>query len=134
MSLPEEYQTDEGFDPCEDHIGPFYYKRDGDRFRYAFRVEDQHCNTHGIVHGGVLMTFADYALCMEATSHYADESCITVSFSCEFVSAARLGSLVECTANVTRKTGSLTFVTGEVMEKEDVIFTFSAVVKRLKIT
>lgn len=132
MKLPEGYKTDAGFDPCEDHVGPFYYKADGDSYRYGFIAEHRHCNAHGIVHGGVLMTFADYALCMEATDHYKEESCITVSFNCEFIAGAALGGLVECKAEVTRKTGSLVFVTGRVEADAEILLTFSGVVKRIR--
>ena len=132
MTFPEGYSTDPGFDPCEDYVGPFYYRLVEGKREYAFRASEKHCNVTGIVHGGILMTFADFSLCMEATDHYAEEDCVTGSFSGDFVSAAQVGELVECHANVTRKTGSLVFVTGEILTDEDVIFTFSAVVKRLK--
>ena len=131
MELPEGYLTDPGFDPAEDHIGPFHYRWNDAGRRYAFVADSRHCNTHGIVHGGVLMTFADFALCMEATDHYANESCVTVSFNCEFVAAAQLGDLVECVATSTRKTGSMVFVRGEVLSGDTVVMTYSSVVKRL---
>ena len=38
--LPRGFVTDVAFDPAEDYIGPFYYKQDGDSFRYAFRADD----------------------------------------------------------------------------------------------
>lgn len=132
MIFPNGYSTDPGFDPAEDHIGPFYFKEMGDTRHYAFKVEDKHCNDSDILHGGVLMTFADYCLCMEATNNYKEENCVTISFNCEFVFAAEIGDLIECRANVTRSTGSLVFVTGEIFVEDETIFTFSSVVKRLK--
>ena len=132
MTFPLGFTTDPGFDPAEDHIGPFYYKQMGDRRIYAFMAQDKHCNVVDVVHGGVLMTFADFSLCMEATDHYKEEDCVTVSFNCEFLSAARVGDLIECRANLTRKTGSLAFVTGAMRTGDEVLFTFSSVVKRLK--
>jgi uncharacterized protein (TIGR00369 family) len=129
--FPEGYSTDPGFDPAEDYIGPFYYRKDESGWSYAIKAEARHCNTNGIVHGGVLMTLADFGLCMQATNHYDKESCVTVSFNCEFVAAAQIGDLIECTAGVTRKTGSMAFVRGEVFTGETVVMTFSAVVKRL---
>jgi len=137
MTLLSDYQTDPGFDPCEDYIGPFYYHRsEKGGLQYAFPAEAKHGNTQGIVHGGVLMTFADYCLCMQATDHYQEESCITVGFNCDFVSAAEIGNLIQCTAEVTRKTGSMAFIRGEVfVESEgevEIVMTFSSVVKRLR--
>ena len=105
--LPEQFQTEPGFDPAEDHIGPFYFTEEDGELHYAFEADQTHCNTHGIVHGGVLMTFADYSLCMQATNHYAQETCITISFNSAFVSAAEIGSMVECNVVTTRKTVSV---------------------------
>ncbi|HIG42344.1 MAG: PaaI family thioesterase [bacterium] len=130
--LPAKYKTDPGFDPAEDHIGPFYFTDENHQLHYAFEASQHNCNTHGIVHGGVLMTFADYCLCMQATDHYQDESCITVSYSCEFVSAAEIGAIVECNVNVSRKTGSMVFLTGRIFVGDETVVTFSSVVKRLR--
>ncbi|MBD3649572.1 MAG: PaaI family thioesterase [Pseudomonadales bacterium] len=132
MNMPDGYITDPGFDPAEDHIGPFYYRKEDENYRFAFVAEERHCNAQDMVHGGVLMTFADYCLCVEATDNYKDESCVTVSFNCEFLSAGKIGDLIECRADVTRKTGSMAFVRGDVYTGDDLIFTFSAVVKRLR--
>ena len=59
--MPSHYQTEPGFDPAEDHVGPFYFAKQGDKLSYAFEAAQPHCNAHGTVHGGILMTFADPA-------------------------------------------------------------------------
>jgi len=69
---------------------------------------------------------------MAATNHYREESCSTISFSSDFVSAASTGELIRCLPKVVRKTGSLVFVSGELESNGDVVMTFSAVVKRLR--
>ncbi|MFT6016933.1 MAG: acyl-coenzyme A thioesterase 13 [Candidatus Azotimanducaceae bacterium] len=130
--IPSDYQTEPGFDPAEDHIGPFYFRKSNGPMDCAFYTEVKHCNTNGTVHGGVLMTFADYALCMAATNGYDGESCVTVSFSSEFLAGAELGKLVSCIPKVNRVTGSMVFVTGEVQCQGEICLTFSAVVKRLR--
>lgn len=139
MNLADEgYSTDPGFDPAEDHIGPFFYRESRDSregtegFECAFIAESKNCNVNGLVHGGVLMTFADFALCIAATDHYDEESCATVSFNADFVAAASQGELVSCSPKVTRKTGSLVFVIGELHTGNGTIMTFSAVVKRIR--
>ena len=129
--FPTDYTTDVGFDLAEDHIGPFYYHGTPDNAHYVVMADQRHCNVTGIVHGGVLMTLADYAACMQATAHYDGEDCVTVSFNSAFVAAAQIGELVTATAQVTRKTRSLAFVTGEIESKGGVVMTFSAVIKRL---
>lgn len=134
LKFPDDFTTDPGFDPAEDYIGPFYQGRDEQGPLYAFEAGENHCNAHGIVHGGVLMTFADYALCMVATDGYAGESCVTVSFTSEFVAAASIGAVVTSRAHVTRKTRSMGFVRGEVYVGDEVVMTCGAVVKRIKET
>ena len=130
--IPDGYSTDPGFDAAEDHAGPFYYRESEGVFDCAFVAEAKNCNVNGLVHGGVLMTFADFALCIAATDHYREESCTSVSFNCDFVSGASGGDLIECRPIVTRKTGSLAFVTGALTVDGETIMTFSSVVKRLR--
>jgi acyl-coenzyme A thioesterase 13 len=125
------YKTLEGADPAEDYIGPFYYKALDSGFDFAFKATQNHCNMTGIVHGGVLMTFADYCLCMVATDAYV-EDCVTVSFNSEFISAGELDHIINGAARVTLKTGSLVFVRGEITQGEQILMTFSAVAKRLR--
>ena len=76
MKFPEDFTTAPGFDPAEDHIGPFYFRKadETDPARiihydyFAFRIESRHCNEMDSAHGGVLMTFADFALCRAGSS------------------------------------------------------------------
>lgn len=130
MKFPDDFRTETGLDAAEDHIGPFYHGMDESGPIYAFRAAAHHCNANGTVHGGVLMTFADFALCMAATNNYTGESCVTVSFSSEFVAVANINDLVTCRVEVTRKTRSMAFVRGAVSSGDEVVFTFSAVVRR----
>lgn len=129
--VPEGYVTDAGLDPAEDHTGPFYYRRTEDGFVFAFRAAPHNCNLVGLVHGGVLMSFADFALCMEATDGYVEEQCVTVSFNCEFMAEARVGDLVQARSEKLRKTRSLVFVRGEIYCGDRRLMAFSAIVKRL---
>lgn len=135
-NLPEGYITDSAatpfFDPAEDHIGPFYHKKVADHWRFAFVAEARHCNTYDTIHGGVLMTFADFCLCLQATDHYIDESCVTVSFNCEFVAAGKKRDLIESTTELVRKTRTMAFVRGTVFSADRTLLSYSAVVKLLK--
>ncbi len=135
MIFPGTMIEQSGFDPAEDHIGPFYYepKTSPDYGRYGFELQSKHCNAMGSVHGGVLMTFADFALCMAATEHYEEETCVTVSFSCEFLRGAEVGEVVLSAPVVNRRTGSLVFLSGTCDVAGEPCFAFSSVVKRLRL-
>jgi uncharacterized protein (TIGR00369 family) len=104
--------------PAEDYpalIGPFLARRDGDGgWRYGFLAEQRHLNKGGVVHGGMLMSFADDALGMTVWQSVGRRPCTTVQLSTQFVSPVRLGEFVEVRAEVLRATRTVVFVRGVV--------------------
>lgn len=131
--ISADYQHWQG-DAAEDHIGPFFYRRSDDvTIDTAFRLQPHNCNSHGSVHGGVLMTFIDYTLCVAAVGGGEDEGVLTISCNTEFVDGAVDGTLLHGSAEVIRRTGSLVFIRG-VIKAEDgrVLLNGSAVVKRIR--
>ncbi|HEX4182043.1 MAG TPA: PaaI family thioesterase [Caulobacteraceae bacterium] len=119
-------------DGFEDRTGPFYFREEPDgTIRCAFRAGPQHMNGSGHMHGGCIMTFADYALFM--IGHKAmDGGGVTVSLNGEFVGPAHQGELVEATGEVVRAGGSLVFLRGKIEAAGRAVMTFSGVVKRMK--
>jgi len=96
--------------------GPFYRLGDeGAIKRFAFIALDKHMNAAGSVHGGLLMTFADIAMGRTSRLVSGAKSCSTVSVSCDFVSAGRLGDLIEIRVRVTRQTRTLVFLSSEIV-------------------
>lgn len=130
-ALPPGYRAFAYEDPFEDHVGPFGYRTDDGRISFAFRADGRHANTSGTLHGGMLMTFADYALCLTAVWDQPGEKCVTVSCNCEFVAAGEPGALIEAAGEVVRRTRSLTFVRGQVASGDRVLLNYSAIVKRI---
>lgn len=118
-------------DKAEDYLGPFFFYMDGEHPRTAFRIVTHHCNAHDSVHGGVLMAFADYTLCLGANGG-AQESVITVTCNNEFVAPAYAGDLVEGFGEVVKRGKSMVFVRCQLRVKGEVILTSSAVVKRMR--
>lgn len=114
--------------------GPFYFKREGDSAVCAFRVEEKHLNSQGAAHGGMMMTFADYALFAFAGSQFAKgESGVTVSFASQFLDGPRLGERVEARGEVLRAGGSLIFVQGLASAEGRPCLSFSGTLKRIKL-
>lgn len=118
-------------DPAEDRIGPFFFRIDKGVVYSAFRVQAQHCNSHSSAHGGLLMAFADYTLCI-AANEGKEESVVTVTCNNEFVGPAVAGDLICGVAEVTRRGGSLVFVRAVLSVEERTILTSSGVIKRLR--
>ena len=75
-----------GEEPFEDHAGPFFMKIDpnGGQHLSAFVCEKRHLNGGGFLHGGMLMSFADYALFVIAHDALETEHSVTVSCQTEF--------------------------------------------------
>ena len=132
VSLPSDYQVYEYDDPFEDHVGPLGYKVVDGTITFAFLADARHRNTAGTVHGGMLMTFADFALCLTATWDQPGEKCVTVSCNIEFVAPGRPGDLIEASGEVVRRTKSLTFVRGQVYADDRILLNYSAIVKRIR--
>ncbi len=130
-ALPPGYQPFEYTDPFEDLVGPLGYRVSDGTISFAFIAQPHHRNTGDTLHGGMLMTFADFALCLAATWDQPGEKCVTVSFNCEFVAAVKSGELVESACEVVRRTRSLTFVRGTIFVDNRVLVSFSGIVKRL---
>jgi uncharacterized protein (TIGR00369 family) len=128
---PEGYKCLSGISPAEDHIGPFYYRKTEEGLLLGFEAQDHNCNGIGTVHGGVLMAFADYVATMVALSGVS-ENCATISFTSDFVGAARLGDWVEGRAEVIRRTGSMTFLRGQLSARGEPVLNFQGVLRRLK--
>jgi len=115
------------------HAGPFYRLPDeGAVRRFAFIALDKHMNSVGSVHGGLLMTFADIA--MSRTSRLATDakSCSTVSLSCDFVGAGRLGDLIEIRVHVTRQTRTLVFLSSQMTAGDRVLLAAQGMWKILR--
>ena len=129
--LPPGYKKYGYADPFEDYVGPFGYKIEDGKIHFAFRAEPHHANTGNTLHGGILMTFADFALCLAATWDQPGEKCVTVSFNGEFVSSGEPGELVEASGEVVRRTKALTFVRGQLFVGHRVLLNYSAIVKRV---
>lgn len=133
-SLPPGYRPYEYEDPFEDHVGPFGYRVADGRISFAFQSDERHRNTGGTLHGGMLMTFADFALCLTAVWDQPGERCVTVSFHSEFVAAGSPGELIEASGEVVRRTRSLAFVRGQLAAGGRVLLTWSGIVKRIRVS
>lgn len=130
--FPVGYSVFDPVDPFENGAGPFYCpdRDDGDP-RFVFLAAPRHCNTGGALHGGLLMTLADLALCATACRDFPEERAITVSMTTEFVAAGFAGDLVVARGEVTRRTGSLVFLRGQVAVGGRILINCSSVVKRV---
>ena len=120
-----------GTDPFEALAGPFYCRFDEGRARCAFRAEPHHLNGGVFMHGGALMTFADYCLFVIARDALADAPAVTTAFNAEFVGAVSAGALVEGSGEVVKAGRTMIFVRGLMSVGGDPVLSFSGVLKKV---
>ncbi len=127
------YTESNGRDPFEHFVGPLYYRFDAEgNCRCAFIIERKHVNGQGNLHGGMLMTFADFAMFFIAQKCLGDLRAVTVTLNGEFTSAAKEGEFVEAIGEVVHETGGMVFVRGTIVSEDRVLLNFSGVLKKLR--
>ena len=95
--------------------GPFWMLDEGETRTLGLLVDEHHCNNHmGTLHGGAVMTFADIALGAGISKIVGERarSMATLSLQTQFVSVARIGDFVTCTAELVRESKQIIFVRG----------------------
>src|SRR5437660_8129549 len=127
-------------DPFEDHTGPFYFRIEGDASQAGsvhcvLSTEARHGNYAGGVHGGAILTFADYALCLVA-GRAADGGtnssfAMTVSIAVEFLDGGRVGLPLEASGEPLQVTGRLAFARGSVAQEGRTIALWSGVCRHV---
>lgn len=120
-------------DPFELLSGPFYCREiDGGEMVCAFRAEAKHMNGSGAMHGGALLTFADYALFCIGARALEGSGSVTASLHGEFIDAAQVGDFIEARGEVIRAGRSLVFIRGLIATGERPLLNFSGIVKKVR--
>jgi uncharacterized protein (TIGR00369 family) len=127
-------------DPFEDHTGPFYFRIEGDGARAGsvhcvLPTAERHGNYAGGVHGGAILAFADYALCLVA-GRAADGGtntsfAMTVSIAVQFLDAGRIGLPLEASGQPLQVTGRMAFARGSITQHGKTIALWSGVCRHV---
>lgn len=120
-----------GADPYETSIGPFCFKVENGAALSAFQPRREHLNGGGAIHGGALMSFADFALFAIAHNALRDTRAVTLTCNSEFLSAGGLDGIVEARGEVLRETRSLVFVRGLITQQGRPLLAFSGTLKKI---
>ncbi|EWY41026.1 thioesterase [Skermanella stibiiresistens SB22] len=114
-----------------DLVGPLWRHRDEAGAVYGFLAEPKHANLINVVQGGMLMTFADRTLGITAWEAADNQVCVTIQFDMQFIGAADIGDFVEIRPEVIRKTRTLVFLRGTILDGDRVVAAASGVWKIL---
>jgi acyl-coenzyme A thioesterase PaaI-like protein len=90
------------------HNGPYFHRDDGAQ---AFFALARHCNSIGLIHGGMLSAFLD-GLLAGAAGRGTGSTPITVHLSIDFLDMGRAGEWVIGESSLTRSSSDLAFVEG----------------------
>jgi acyl-coenzyme A thioesterase PaaI-like protein len=92
-------------------LGPTWVRGEPGAREVALVTGEAHANDHmGMVHGGVLMTFADIALGVAAADALEQPMMATAQLQFHFTAAAPMGVLLTARPELVRKTSQLLFV------------------------
>ena len=110
MQVPDGFEPWENQGPFLEHIGPVHVREDADELILGLRAEERHANHRGTIQGGLLSTFADFALgrAIEADAD-DDKDRATVSLTVDFLKPAKPGDWIESRTRVDRVGGTLAF-------------------------
>jgi len=129
-------QIPEGFEPFQFNdgflavAGPYFFKPGEEVTTFGLQTGPQHANPNGVLHGGVLMSFADTVM---GTAVYLKRGrCATISLNTEFTGNVEPGAWVEAEVEIAKLTGSLAFVRGTLTGDGQTILTASGVWKLFK--
>lgn len=134
MIIPPEFKDFRPFGAAgfNAYIGEMFVdpaKAIGDPKRFGFLPEGKHLNGGGALHGGLLMTLADNVLGF--TANEVGNASATVTLNTDFLAAGEAGAIVWGSATVTRRTRSLIFVSGDLMQNDRLLMTATGIWKVL---
>jgi uncharacterized protein (TIGR00369 family) len=109
-------------------VGPIW--RRGDAL-FGFAAVDKHRNHRGIVHGGMLTTFADQAMGMTGRRATGEKPHATIEISMQFIGAVTVGDFVEAHCEIVRETRSLLFIESKLKVGSRIVATASGIWKIL---
>jgi acyl-coenzyme A thioesterase PaaI-like protein len=89
--------------PFVNRAGEFFVREEDDGSRTVGAwIGDEQANSEGFVHGGFLLTFADFAMTIVTTG-------ITLNLSADFLRPARIGDWIEARVIVRKASDTLIF-------------------------
>lgn len=119
--------------PVTDPWEPLYSKRDGEAFVLGFVVAAPHCNSRGMLHGGVISALADNAMGLACALAMGGETrLLTAHLSVDFTGIAATNSWVEVIASPTKTGRTLCFSTARVTANGEPVAQASAVFRAIQ--
>ncbi|HTO40876.1 MAG TPA: PaaI family thioesterase [Rhizomicrobium sp.] len=127
--IPPDFRKTHLADPFEIHLGPIYETGEGAARRYGLKVDARHVNRRDVMHGGMLMTFADATLGQLAMDISEGALCVTLNMQAQFLAPVPLGGFIEVLPELTRRTRAMLFIRGDYRVAGQTVMTAASIWK-----
>jgi uncharacterized protein (TIGR00369 family) len=105
---------------------------EGAERRLGFLAEERHFNPGGVVHGGMLMAFADEFLGGVVFEAIGQRPIVTIQLNTHFIATVQRGDFVEGRGEVVRRTRTIVFVRGMLMVGDRIVAAVDGIWKVLE--
>lgn len=120
-------------DPWE----PLYSRKRDDRVQLGLVLAEQHCNSRGLVHGGLIAALADNAMglscavALAAKGRDPGKGLVTVSLGTDYLGSAAIGDWLEIDPEPVKVGGSICFARAIIRANDTAIAMANATFKIL---
>ena len=114
-------------------MGKLIVRREGERsVRLRMFPQKRHSNLHDNVHGGVTLALIDIALFAAARQVIGADAAgsVTLDITNQFIGAGRIGEPLDAVPEVMKETRRLVFLRGVVEQGDNMIASFTGVVRK----
>jgi uncharacterized protein (TIGR00369 family) len=118
-------------DPFEVFLGPVFEQGSPGAKTFALPIDERHVNARGVIHGGMLMTFADCALGQAVWDVTGRAPSVTLNMQGQYLKPAKAGDIVLVTPELVKRTKAFVFMRGDFRVRDDTIFAATSVWKLL---
>ncbi len=99
--VPDGFRIHDRRSPVTDAWAPIYARTDSESVTLAVRVREQHCNSRGFLHGGVIAGLTDNAMGLsvhraaQVRGRSIDGGALTLGLAVDYLSVAKQGDWIE---------------------------------------
>ncbi|QQN73568.1 PaaI family thioesterase [Croceicoccus sp. YJ47] len=113
-------------------LGPMHARREGESARVRMVPQDRHLNLNRVIHGGIILGFADVAI-FAGASTVLDKDFLggaTVELNTQFVGPGDGNAPLDAVVEVVRETGRMVFARGLMVQGDATIASFSGIFRK----
>ncbi|MCR9223947.1 MAG: PaaI family thioesterase [Hyphomonas sp.] len=137
MMVPDGFERHFRRSGLTDPWEPLYSRKRDDRVQMGLVLAEQHCNSRGLVHGGLIAALSDNAMglscvvALAAKGRDPGKGLVTVSLGTDYLGSAAIGDWLEIDPEPVKVGGSICFARAIIRAKETPVAMANATFKIL---